>query len=56
LGEIPGIGRVRQKELLKYFGSVEKIKEASLEALMKVPKMNKALAQKISSLFNKRGV
>jgi len=55
LGEIPGIGRVRQKELLKYFGSVEKIKEASLEALAKAPKMNEKLAQKVFSFFNKSG-
>jgi excinuclease ABC subunit C len=56
LGEIPGIGRVRQRELLKYFGSVEKIKEASLEALIKGPKMNEVLARKIFALFNKSGV
>ena len=43
IGEIPGIGKVRQKELLKYFGSVEKIKEASPETLAKAPKMNERL-------------
>ncbi len=53
LGEVPGIGRVKQKELLKHFGSVEKIKEASLEALAKAPKMNEKLARKVFSFFNK---
>jgi excinuclease ABC subunit C len=53
VGEIPGIGRVRQRELLKYFGSVEKMKEATLEDLAKVPTMNKARAQLVFSLFNK---
>ena len=33
---IPGIGEVRRKELLKHFGSLKKIKEASIEELMKV--------------------
>jgi len=52
LGEIPGIGRVRQKELLRYFGSAEKIMRASLEDLAKAPKMNETLAQKVYSFFH----
>ena len=56
IGDIPGIGRVRQKELLKYFGSVEKIKEVSLETLAKAPKMNKKLAQKVYTFFKKSSV
>ena len=56
IGEIPGIGRVRQKELLKYFGSVEKIKEASLKTLAKAPKMNERLAQKVYTFFKKSSV
>ena len=52
IGEIPGIGRIRQKELLKYFGSVEKIRGSSPEALAKAPKMNEKLAQKIYAFFN----
>jgi excinuclease ABC subunit C len=51
LGDIPGIGPVRQKELLKHFSSVEKIKEASLEELASAPKMNKRLAETIYSFF-----
>ena len=53
LGEIPGIGEIRQKELLKYFGSVEDIRRASLEALARSPKMNETLAQKVYSYFRK---
>ena len=53
LGEIPGIGRVRQKELLKFFGSVEKIKEATEEKLAKVPKMNRKSAQIVYRFFRK---
>ncbi len=51
LGEIPGIGEMRQKGLLKYFGSVEKIKEADLEMLTKAPKMNQKLALAVYSFF-----
>ena len=52
LEEIPGIGQVRQKELLKYFETVEKIKEATEEALTKVPKMNRKSAQIVYRFFN----
>ena len=33
---VPGIGEVRRKELIKYFGSLKKMKEASLEELNEV--------------------
>ena len=54
LGGIPGIGQVRQKELLKYFETVEKIKEATEEELTKVPKMNRKSARLVYRFF-KRG-
>jgi len=53
LREIPGIGEMRQKELLKYFGSVEKIKEAKEEELAKAPKMNRTTAQIVYHFFRK---
>lgn len=36
LDMIPGIGEVRKKELLKHFGSLKKMKEASIEELNEV--------------------
>jgi len=51
LGEIPGIGKTRQRELLKYFGSVEKIKEATLEELGRVPKMTPKSARSVYDFF-----
>ena len=33
---VPGIGEVRRKELLKKFGSMKKMKEASIDELSKV--------------------
>jgi len=53
LEEIPGIGRVRQKSLLKHFGSVEKIKEGNLEALTKAPQMNEKLAHAVYLFFHR---
>ena len=47
LDDIPGIGEVKKKALLKQFGSVEKIKKASIEELTKVPGINENLAKKI---------
>jgi excinuclease ABC subunit C len=52
LGEIPGVGTVRQNELLKFFGSVEKIKEATVEELIQAPKMNRKSAQILYSFFH----
>ncbi len=37
LGEIPGVGPKRQKALLKHFGSLKKIKAASLDDLQAMP-------------------
>ena len=51
IGDIPGIGKVRKRELLKHFGSVEGIKKASLDDLARAPKMDKKLAEKIYFFF-----
>jgi len=51
IGEIPGIGRVRQRELLKYFGSLEKVMGASQETLSRAPKMNEKLARTVHAFF-----
>ena len=47
LDYIEGIGEKKRTELLKKFGSVKKIKEASIEDLMKVKGINEKLAQKL---------
>lgn len=53
LKEIPGIGERRQKELLKFFGSLERIREATEEELVKAPKMNRKSAQTVYHFFKK---
>lgn len=47
LDEIPGIGPTRRKELLKFFGSVEKMKRATEEDLAKAPGMNRSAAKAV---------
>lgn len=47
LDDIEGIGDKKKKLLLKEFGSVEKIKNATLEELQKVKGINEKLAKKI---------
>ena len=49
LDEIKGIGDAKKKALLKAFGSVEKIKKASIEELCKVKGINKELAENIKN-------
>ena len=47
LDDIQGIGEVKKQALLKQFGSVEKMKQANIEEIMKVKGITKALAERI---------
>ena len=47
LDEIDGIGEAKKKELLRVFGSVEKIRSAGVEELIKVKGISRELAEKI---------
>lgn len=47
LDRIPGIGGVRKRALLRAFGSIKRIEEATLEDLLKVPSMNEKVAVEI---------
>lgn len=49
LDEIDGIGEAKKKELLRMFGSVEKIRGADVEELVKVKGINRELAEKLIS-------
>jgi len=53
LDDIPGIGSVRKKALIKYFGSIDKIKRASQEELNAVKEMNSRTAEDLYNFFNK---
>ena len=54
LEDIPGIGPVRRKSLLKYFGSLKRIRSASLEELQQVPGMPDPLAETIYQTLNSK--
>ncbi len=47
LDDIAGIGAKRKKALLNHFGSMQAIKEASIEQLIKVQGINRAVAEAI---------
>ena len=49
LDEVKGIGDVKKKELLKQFGSVKNIKNASVQELTKIKGINENLAKEIKS-------
>ena len=52
LDDIKGIGETKKKALLKYFGSVEKIRNSSIEEIVKVNGINEELAKNILQQLN----
>lgn len=52
LDHIPGLGPKKREELDKAFPSVEDLKNASLEDLLKVPRMDKKLAETLFRIFH----
>ncbi len=51
LDDVEGIGAARKKALLNHFGSLDKIKSATIEDLIKVDGISKNAAQKIRDFF-----
>ena len=51
LDNVAGIGVKRRTELLKHFGSVAKIKSATVDELAAVPSMNKTVAEALKKFF-----
>ncbi|MBI3063642.1 MAG: excinuclease ABC subunit UvrC, partial [Deltaproteobacteria bacterium] len=47
LDRVPGVGGARKRALLRAFGSVKRIEEATLEDLLKVPSINEKVAHEI---------
>lgn len=54
LDNVAGIGVKRRNELFKAFGSLAKIKAASVEELSAVPAMNKSAAESLKKFFDAR--
>ena len=55
LDEINGIGEVKKQALLKHFGSVEKIRKASVEELTEVKGINQEIAERIVKMLTSQG-
>lgn len=51
LDDIPGVGPVRRKALMRHFKSLEEIRQASVEELMEIPEMNERTAEEIVTFF-----
>ena len=53
LDKIDGVGKTRKKLLIEKFGSINKIKNATLYDLMRVPGITETIAQNILNTLNK---
>lgn len=51
LEDIPGIGPARRKALMRHFGDINKIREASVEELKQVSSMNESAAEAVYHFF-----
>ena len=54
--EVPGIGPARKKALLKRFGSVRRIREASLEEVAATPGVGRVAAERLKSHLAREGM
>jgi excinuclease ABC subunit C len=52
LDNIPGVGSARRKRLLRHFGSVQRIRDADVDALASVPGISASLAARIKSVLS----
>ena len=51
LDDIPGVGKVRRKALMRQFKDISSIKNASLEELMEIPEFDRRSAQSVVDFF-----
>ena len=54
LDDIPGVGPVRRKALMRHFKSLEEIRKATVEELCELPEMNAGCAEEIVAFFQKQ--
>ncbi|MGO8673937.1 MAG: excinuclease ABC subunit UvrC [Capsulimonadaceae bacterium] len=52
LDDVPGIGPARRKELLKFFGSVDKMRSATVDDIAAAPGMSKRLAGAVHRMLH----
>ena len=51
LDEIPGVGPARRKALMRHFGSIGEVREASVEKLCEVPEIPEHIGRQIYAFF-----
>ena len=56
LDAVPGLGEIRRKRLLKHFGSLKRIRSATLEELYDVPGIPSAVAETVYERFSQAAV
>jgi excinuclease ABC subunit C len=54
LDAIPGVGAVRRRRLLRHFGSVRRLREATIEDITAVPGISQALAEQILTALSQQ--
>jgi excinuclease ABC subunit C len=54
--EVPGIGPARKKALLKRFGSVRRIREASLDEVAETPGVGRSAAERLKQYLAREGM
>jgi excinuclease ABC subunit C len=54
LSDIPGIGPGRQRQLLRHFGSVKRVREATVQELVAAPGISPALAEVVHAYWAKQ--
>ena len=54
LDDIPGVGPSRRKALMRHFGSIGEIREATVEKLCEVPEIPEHIAQQIYDFFQRK--
>ena len=52
LDNVPGLGEVRRKALLRHFGSLKRLKAASIEEVSEVPGIGRRTAEAILTALN----
>lgn len=52
LDDISSIGPARRRALMKHFGSLDALKAADIEELMKIPSMNRRAAEEVYEFFH----
>ena len=55
LDDIPGLGPARRSELVKHFGSIKKLKAASVDEIAEVKGVGPKLAEKVHDSLAARG-